>query len=136
MTVRLSIAEALIYCRNILVDGRSTEHVLPSLGTVLQELEWITVPSTKNIVLLCVKEAIEQVNSSEFLSAGMILNLIHNLPLNEECLKRWDVDYFLSMELLGFLDRYDEIRNARQIVLYVLGQIACQQGPSKTRNPN
>ncbi|MNV62450.1 hypothetical protein D3C71_1549980 [compost metagenome] len=130
MTARLPIAEALISCRNILVDGRSTEHVLPSLEAVLQDLDLITVPSTKNIVSRCVTEAINQVKSSDFFSAGMILNLIHNLPLNEERLQRWDIDYFLSMELSGFLDRFDEIKNARQVVLYVCGQVAGQHVPS------
>lgn len=130
MTARLSIAEALISSRNILVDGRSNEHVLPALEAVLQDLDSITVPSTKNIVSRCVTEAINQVNSSDFFSAGMILNLIHNLPLNEERLQRWDIDYFLSMELLGFLDRFDEIKNARQVALYVCGQVAGQYVPS------
>lgn len=126
MTAILPIAKALISCRNILVDGRTTEYVIPSLEAVLQDLDSITVPSTKNIVSLCVREAINQIKSLDFLSAGMILNLIHNLPLTEERLQRWDIDYFLSMELLGFLDRFDEIKNARQVVLYVCRQVAGQ----------
>ena len=124
MTARLPIFEALISCRNILVDGRTTEHVLPSLQAVLQNLDSITVPSTKNIVSHCVTEAINLINCSDFFSAGMILNLIHNLPINDERLKRWDIDYFLSMELLGFLDRFDEIKSAKVIALYVSNQLA------------
>lgn len=127
MTARLPIAEAMISCRNILLSGRSNEHVLLCLEALLKDLDSITIPSTKNIVSRCVTEAINQIKSSDFISAGRILNLIHNLPLNEESLQHWDIDYFLSMELPAFLEQFDEIKNSRQIALYVCGQIAGQQ---------
>lgn len=126
MAIRLPIAEALISSRNILLGGRSNEHVLPCLEAVLADLDSIEVPSTKNIVGRCVTEAVNQIKSSDFISAGRILNLIHNLPLNEATRERWDIDYFLSMELLAFLEQFEEIKDSRLIALYVCNQIACQ----------
>lgn len=54
----------------------------------------------------------------------MILNLIHNLPLDEESEKRWDIDYFLSMELVTFLEHFENIKSSRLIVLYVCHQLS------------
>src|SRR3569833_1075728 len=99
MTTIHPVFGALITCRNILLNNRTNENVLPCLGKVLADLDSITVPSTRKIVERCVSEAINQIKGANFVSAGRILNLIHNLPLNEASEQRWDVDYFLSMEL-------------------------------------
>lgn len=129
MTTRQPIAEGLISCRNILLDGRTNEHVLPCLEKVLADLDSITVSSTRRIVERCVAEAVYQIKGAHFVSAGRILNLIHNLPLNEASEQRWDVDYFLSMELPTFLEHFEEIKSARLITLFVCKQLACRYLP-------
>jgi hypothetical protein len=129
MTARNQIAEALISCRNFLVAGRTNEHVLPSLEAVLADLDSITVLYTRNIVKHCVAEAISQIRAGDLLSAGMILNLIHNFPLDESARHRWDIDYFLSIELTTFLERYAEIKSARVIVLRICAELATQYVP-------
>ena len=58
------------------------------------------------------------------MSAGRILNLIHNLPLDEASEQRWDIDYFLSMELPTFLEHFDEVESARSIALSVCKELA------------
>lgn len=126
MTTRQPIAEGLISCRNILLGDRTNEHVLPCLEKVLADLDSITVSSTRKIVERCAAEAVDQIKGANFVSAGRILNLIHNLPLNEASEQRWDVDYFLSMELPTFLEHFEEIKSARQIALFVCKQLACQ----------
>ncbi len=129
MTTRQPIAEGLISCRNILLGGRTNEHVLPCLEKVLADLDSITLSSTRKIVERCVAEAVDQIKGANFVSAGRILNLIHNLPLNEASEQRWDVDYFLSMELPTFLEHFEEIKSARLIALFVCKQLACQYLP-------
>ena len=124
MTTREPIAEDLISCRNILLDGRTNEYVLPCLEKVLSDLDSITVSTTRKILQRCVAEAVDQIRGTNFVSAGRILNLIHNLPLNEASEHRWDVDYFLSMELPTFLDNFEEIKSARLIALFVCKQLA------------
>ena len=129
MTTRQPIAEGLISCRNILLGGRTNEHVLPCLQKVLVDLDSIAVSSTTKIVERCAAEAIDQIKDGDFVSAGRILNLVHNLPLDEASEQRWDIDYFLSMELPTFLEHFEEIKSARLIALYVCKQLAYQYVP-------
>lgn len=124
MTARYSIAECLISSRNILLGGYSNENVLVCLEGVLANLDSISISSTKMVIEHCVSEVISQIGDLNFISAGMILNLIHNLPLDEVSEKNWDIDYFLSIELPTFLESFDKIRSSRRIVLYVCSQLA------------
>lgn len=112
-----------------MLGGRSNENVVECLEDVLASLDSITILSTRKIIRLCVAEAITQIKSSDFIGAGVVLNLIHNLPRDESSLQRWDIDYFLSIELSTFLDRFEDIRSARLIALYVCNQLACQYLP-------
>jgi hypothetical protein len=119
-----TIFSNLISCRNILLGGHASEDVLNSLAEVLRTLDSISVPSSKALVGYCTSQAIEQIKHSNFVSAGLILNLIHNLPLDDASENKWDIDYFLSMELTTFLEHFDEIEAARNIVLKVCSEIA------------
>lgn len=130
MTTRQPIAEIVISSRNILLGGHTNEHVLPCLEKALAELDSIAVLSTRRILGRCVAVAIEQIKDANFVSAGRILNLIHNLPLDEASEQRWDVDYFLSVELPTFLEHFEVIKSARMIALYVCEQLACRYLPS------
>lgn len=134
MSERQPISEVLISSRNILLGGGSNEHILPALEWALGSLDLISISSSREIVRFCVSEVIRQVKNADFVSAGMILNLIHNLPMDILKQRCWDVDYFLSMELPTFLDRFDEIKSARLIVLYVCNQLALDYLPSGSRS--
>jgi len=126
MNARNTMIECLISSRNILLSGHCNENVEPCLRNILKNLDLISIASTKIIVDMCIPEVIVQIRNSDFVSAGLILNLIHNLPFDEKSKETWDVDYFLSMELPTFLERFDEITSARKIVLCILGQISSQ----------
>jgi hypothetical protein len=130
MSERQLVSETIISSRNILLGGGVNEHVLPALNEVLLNLDSISIPSSRKIVHLCVSEVIRQVKNSNFKSAGMILNLIHNLPTDTLKQQRWDIDYFLSIELPTFLDQFDEIESGRLISLYVCNQLAQEYLPS------
>lgn len=118
-----TISECVISSRNILLGGRSNENVRDCLADVLQNIDSILVESTRKIFQTSVSAAIDEVDRSNFASAGLILNLIHNLPLDETRRQGWDVDYFLSIELPTFLEHFDEISTARKIVLCVCGEL-------------
>lgn len=124
MNARNTMIECLISSRNILLGGRCNESVEPCLSSILKNLDLISLASTRAIVKMCIPEVIIQIRNSDFVSAGLILNLIHNLPFDEKSKKTWDIDYFLSMELPTFLERFDEIKSARKIALCILGQIS------------
>lgn len=126
MSERNPIAECLMSSRNILLGGRSTENVLACLASVLTNINSISVASTREIVRCSVLEVVDQIKSKNFVSAGLILNLIHNLPLDKVSETHWDVDYFLSMELPAFLEHFDEIKSSRKLALFICGQIAAR----------
>ncbi|WP_151806320.1 hypothetical protein [Acinetobacter bereziniae] len=118
------IWEDIIGSRNVLLNRKINEYVAPSLHNVIDNLSSIPVESTRRIFDFCLKEVLLQIESSDFYSADMILNLIHNLPLDKEKEESWDVDYFLSMELITFLENFELIRSARKIVFFVYGELS------------
>ncbi|WP_335959329.1 hypothetical protein [Acinetobacter bereziniae] len=118
------IWEDIIGSRNVLLNRKINEYVAPSLHNVIDNLSSIPVESTRRIFDFCLKEVLLQIESSDFYSAGMILNLIHNLPLDKEKAASWDVDYFLSMELITFLENFELIIYARKIVFFVCGELS------------
>ncbi|MFT0694715.1 hypothetical protein ACDX34_11380 [Acinetobacter bereziniae] len=118
------IWEDIIGSRNVLLNRKINEYVAPSLHNVIDNLSSIPVESTRRIFDFCLKEVLLQIESSDFYSAGMILNLIHNLPLDKEKAASWDVDYFLSMELITFLENFELIISARKIVFFVCGELS------------
>lgn len=119
-----SIYESLVSVRNILLGGRSNDEVLHCLEETINNLGSIKINSTKLILKRCVSRAILKVRESKYVEAGMIVDLVHNLPLDSAAEQSWDIDYFLSYELLEFLEAYDDIEYAREIVLYVCQQLA------------
>ena len=124
MDVIYSIRANIISSRNILLNGRKNEHIVDCLQYVIDNSSFIPVESTRRILNFCLKEVLLQVHSSDFRSAGMILNLIHNLPLDQEKEEVWDVDYFLSSELITFLRNYKTIISAKKIAFFVCGELS------------
>ncbi|SHM15086.1 hypothetical protein [Rhizobacter sp. OV335] len=126
MFAKQKISEAVISCSNLLMSGRTTEYVLPTLEAALPEIPSIADAATRRIFERCIAVAIEQIKVSDLRSAGLILNLIHNLPLDEEAKKVWDLDDFLSTELLTFLGHHDEVKSSGQIALFVCAKLSDQ----------
>ena len=123
MKIGPPITESIISSRNILLGGRSDENVVGCLTNVLDSLDSISIASIRRVVGYCVLEAVHEIQRSNYVGAGFILNLIHNLPLDDASEQNWDIDYFLSMELPTFLEHFDEIGSSRKIVLCVCGEI-------------
>ncbi|MBI0395180.1 hypothetical protein [Acinetobacter bereziniae] len=124
MDIIYSIRANIIGSRNILLNGRKNEHIIDCLQYVIDNSSFVPVESTRRILDFCLKEVLLQVHSSDFRSAGMILNLIHNLPLDKEKEEVWDVDYFLSSELITFLRNYKTIISAKKIAFFVCGELS------------
>lgn len=124
MDIIYSIRANIISCRNVLLNGNPKEHIVDCLQYVIDNSSFVPVESTRRILDFCLKEVLLQVHSSDFRSAGMILNLIHNLPLDKEKAASWGVDYFLSMELITFLENFELIISARKIVFFVCGELS------------
>ena len=119
-----SISACLISSRNMLFNHGPIENVLTCLEEVIANVASISVPPVRKIVAYCVSAAIKNIENSDSVGAGRILNLIHNLPLEEVIEKQWDIDYFFSVELPEFLEHYSEVLSAKEVVLYIFQQIA------------
>ncbi|MFW1813652.1 hypothetical protein ACG9X6_03165 [Acinetobacter guillouiae] len=124
MDIIYSIRANIISCRNVLLNGNPKEHIVDCIQYVVDNSSFIPIESTRKILDFCLKEVLLQIQSSDFRSAGMILNLIHNLPLDKEKEESWDVDYFLSSELITFLRNYRTIISARKIAFFVCGELS------------
>lgn len=118
------IFESLVSCRNILLNNKSSEYVISTLHSSLDFIGGISIEHSKNILNYCINQAIAQINDGNFKSAGIILNLIHNLPLSDEDFLKWRIDYFLSMEMVNFLDEFEDVINSRNIALYIFSEIS------------
>jgi hypothetical protein len=121
-----NIKNYVISSRNILTNGRSNKNVIACLEEARQLAEQLSVTWTPSILQYCLGESLRQIDESRFRSAGLILNLIHNLPLTESALADWSLDYFISLELATFLENFDEIHNARDISLCIFQRISDQ----------
>ncbi|MFW1985492.1 hypothetical protein ACG94M_19565 [Acinetobacter guillouiae] len=124
MDIIYSIRANIISCRNVLLNGNPKEHIVDCIQYVVDNSSFVQVESTRRILDFCLREVLLQIQSSDFYSAGMILNLIHNLPLTMEKAKSWDVDYFLSVELSTFLENFEIIISARKIAFFVCGELS------------
>ena len=121
---RKEIKEIVISCRNILLNNRETESIQFLLKEVVIKSRSIDILTTRNIFNYCINEALSEIGEANFVGAGLILNLIHNLPLDKMSEQKWEIDYFISVELQSFLEFFDNISSARQIVLFICNQLA------------
>ena len=114
----------LVTCRNILIEGRTTSSMEEDLREALALVDEVEVDGTKEVLRFCLPKVLYHVREKRFRAAGWILNLVHNMPLEQGGRRHWDVDYFLGGELVTFLEHYREISDARDIVLHVCKEIA------------
>lgn len=120
MKERNPMRESIVSSRNILLEGRTTNEANECLDMALKEMESIGLMCTREILMYCIAEAIALIVAGNYIAAGYVLNLVHNLPFDIEEMRDWNVDYFLSVELPAFLEHFDEIQPARNIVLHTL----------------
>ena len=118
------IFESLITCRNILFTNKINVHIIPTLQSLLDSMDHVEIKNSKNILIYCINQAIHQIEENHLKSAGEILNLIHNIPMTQTEFLTWKIDYFLSIEMVRFLDKYDEIVNSRNISLYIFSEVS------------
>lgn len=126
MSNKNTIFEHITSSRNMLLNGRPNVHVEPCLKLALSALSQVELPYIRAILETCLTEVLLQIERTDFRSAGLILNLIHNLPYDQASEERWDIDYFLGSELCGFLERFNEINSSRKITLCVMKNIGVQ----------
>lgn len=115
---------SIITIRSSLLSNKLPEFTDQVFNHILTNLHTIEVNSTKRIVEFCIPKAIEQVKNKKYISAGFILNLLHNLPMDKADFLSWNLDYFLTNELPTYIDHSDELESFHAICLFVCREIA------------
>lgn len=101
-----SIRSAVISSRNLLRNGRSPGDVIPLLAGALGRIDDVPLVPIRIVLKAWLPEAIRSAEIGDIDRAVASLNFLHNLPLTAEQRERWNVDYFLAIELPTFLDTF------------------------------
>lgn len=107
-----------------LLSNKLPEFTEKVFNDILTNLHTIEVHSTKKIIEFCIPKAVVQVKKNNYRSAGFILNLLHNLPMDKDDILSWNLDYFLTNELPTYIDHSDELESFHAICLFVCREIA------------
>ena len=107
----------LIFLRNKFLNGVFNDEDKVLLDDIYKYINIIPVEMTRNILAQCINEIIDEVNSGNIVNAGFIINFVHNLPFSVEEMKKWDVEYFLTIEIETLTDRVKSISSAARLVL-------------------
>ncbi|WP_213946988.1 hypothetical protein [Luteibacter sp. dw_328] len=100
------IRSAVISSRNLLRGGRSPGDVIPLLAGAVGRIDDVPILSIQIVLKTWLPEAIRVAESGNIDRAVAVLNFLHNLPLTPEQRERWNLDYFLAIELPTFLDTF------------------------------
>lgn len=115
---------SIITIRSSLLSNRLPECCDQVFNDILSNLETIEVNSTRRIIQFCVPKAIEQVKNKNYRGAGFILNLLHNLPMDKAHFLRWNLNYFLTVELSTFINHREKVESFHAIFLFICKEIA------------
>lgn len=115
---------SIITIRSPLLSKKLPEFTDQVFNDILTNLHTIAVHSTKRIVEFCIPKVIDHVKNKDYRSAGFILNLLHNLPMDKADFLSWNLDYFLRVELSTFKNHYKELESFHAIFLFVCKEIA------------
>jgi hypothetical protein len=121
-----SIKATVISSRNMLFNSSPNSEVWKCLKELRQNIASISNASTREAMSYCIEVVLILMEQAEFRKAGDILNLLHNLPIDVEDEKMWDIDYFLSMELVSFLRKVNKCEEMRLVALKVVSEIASE----------
>lgn len=115
---------SIITIRSPLLSNKLPEFTEKVFNDILTNLHTIEVHSTKKIIEFCIPKAVVQVKKNNYRSAGFILNLLHNLPMDKDDILSWNLDYFLRFDLSTFEHNSKELESFHAIFLFVCREIA------------
>lgn len=121
--IQESIRAALISSRNILMQDRYIESIASALADAGARLAFVEVHGTRLILEEVIPCVLELTGRQAFSDAALFLNFVHNLPMSIDALNRWDVSYFLSTELAGFLEHEEFVAEHVDTVLAIIADV-------------
>lgn len=111
------VVAALVSARNFLFVGGRAGDALIALNRISADVEAIEVIPAKILIEFAIDAAAASVSNGNIRGAAIILNAVHNIPLDVVMLKNWDFDYFISVEVSELLDNYSFLDDAEMVVL-------------------
>jgi hypothetical protein len=117
------IFENLIGTRNNLFNLNLNKNTIESIKLIESNINSVELDFIQEILRKAITCVNLNIKNNKLLSAGRVLNLIHNLPSSKEELKRWDIDYFFSIELPSFLEHYEEVDGVKVLMLTLASNI-------------
>ncbi len=106
----------ILFLRNKFFNGSYNDEDLLMLNNIYCDIQDINVEITMAVLSECMPEVINEINDKNILGAGFILNFVHNFPFSAEELERWNVRYFLSVEIPAMVDRMKDVRSALRLI--------------------
>ena len=106
----------ILFLRNKFFNGSYNDEDLLMLNNMYSDVKNIDVKITRDVLFECMSEAINEINDKNILTAGFILNFVHNFPFSAEELERWNVRYFLSVEIPAMVDRMKDVKSALRLI--------------------
>lgn len=111
MTNKEEFRANVISSRNILFGERITDGVRQCLEAVELDASLIDVGFSKAIFMAALPLVSESIRKKKYRHAAIVLDFLHNLPLDSDDAKEWDFNYFLSVELPEYLLQTKDFRS-------------------------
>lgn len=111
------VFQHLIGARNNLFNLNLNANTLESLKIIDENINTVELVFVQDILRAAIFCVNLNLKNNKILSAGRVLNLVHNMPSSKVELSNWDLDYFFSIELSSFLDCYEEVDGAKVLLL-------------------
>ncbi len=81
----------------------------------------------KEILLNAINNSLEDASHENLKAAYNEINFVHNLPITEEELARWNARYFYMTELIGYIQRVIEFHKDYKRIIKIVSLLAKAQ---------
>ncbi len=101
--------------RNILWTMKFTDKDREIFNEVRAKIE-MSNSVFKDLILFCMKNALEDIEKNDFKTAAKELSVIHELPFDEDELEDWDDAWFYKNQLAEYFDRNKYTLRAKELI--------------------
>lgn len=111
------VVAALVSARNFLFKGGRAGDALAALSEISGDVEAIEVIPARVLIEYSIDAVVASISNGNIRGAAILLNAVHNIPLDVVALEDWDFDYFVTVEVSELLDNYSFLDNAEVVVV-------------------
>lgn len=104
----------LAFIRNELYKGVFLEEHKAKLQEIKDIIKTTNNPFS-GLIQFCINNAINDVKIGAYRSAAEEINFIHNFPIESD-FKNWDEKHFYTIELLGYIEKSENVERIKEII--------------------